>query len=80
MGSNLQKLIGDRIRAKRKAAQLSQSQLAEQSNYSNSAISAFETGERSPSLIAAFSLADNLDCSVEDFRPIAVTEQEPFDY
>lgn len=67
--NNLQKLIGDRIKAHRKAAGVSQEQLAKQINYSDSAISAFENGNRSPSLIAAFSLADNLNCSVEDFRP-----------
>ena len=64
-----QKLIGDRIRTIRKAAGVSQEQLGRRINYSDSAISAFENGDRAPSLLAAFSLADNLNCSVEDFRP-----------
>lgn len=76
MASSLQKLIGEKIRQQRKAANLSQEKLGEMVNYSDETISAFERGERSPSLYAAFSMADALDCSVEDFRP----EQKPFDY
>lgn len=76
VSGNIRKLIGERIKAKREAANLSQEKLGEQTNYSDSAIGAFERGERSPNLIAAFSMAKALDCSVEDFNP----EQEPFDY
>lgn len=76
VSNNIKKLIGKQIRAKRKALGLSQQDLAEETNYSDSAIGAFERGERSPSLYAAFSMADALNCSVEDFR----AEPEPFDY
>lgn len=77
MSGSLQKLIGERIRAQRKAANLSQEQLGKLVNYSDEAISAYERGERSPSLYAAFSMADALACSVEDFRP---EDSSPFDY
>jgi DNA-binding XRE family transcriptional regulator len=71
-----QKLIGQKIKEQRKAAKLSQEQLGKIVNYSDESISAFERGERSPNLYAAFSMADALSCSVEDFRP----EPIPFDY
>lgn len=76
MEGSLQKLIGKKIKEQRKAANLSQQQLGELVNYSDESISAFERGQRSPSLYAAFSMADALACSVEDFRP----NPEPFDY
>lgn len=74
MAGSLQRLIGQRIKAHRKAANLSQTKLGELVNYSDESISAFERGERSPTLYAAFSMADALDCTVEDFRP------QPFEY
>jgi transcriptional regulator with XRE-family HTH domain len=77
MSGSLQKLIGKKIKACRKAAKLSQEQLGGMVNYSDETISAFERGERSPTLYAAFSMADALACSVEDFRP---EESNPFDY
>lgn len=73
MGDSLQKLIGGQIRVQRKSAGLTQKELGEQANFSHQAISDYENGKRSLDIIAAFSLADNLDCSVEDFRP----EPEP---
>lgn len=76
MGGSLQKLIGDRIRVRRKSAGLTQKELGEQVNFSHQTISDYENGRRSLDIIAAFSLADNLDCSVEDFRP----DEQPFDY
>lgn len=76
MSNNIRKLIGRRIKAKREALGLSQEDLAKETNYSNSTISDFECGKRSPNLYAAFSMADALGCSTEDFRP----EPEPFDY
>lgn len=77
---SLQKLIGKQIKAKRISAGLTQKELGEQANFSHQTISKYENGERSLDIIAAFSLADNLDCSVEDFRPKQTSHHEPFDY
>ncbi|MDJ0594430.1 MAG: helix-turn-helix transcriptional regulator [Pleurocapsa sp. MO_226.B13] len=76
MSESLQKLIGQKIRQQRKAANLSQEKLGELVHYSDETISAFERGDREPGLFAAFNMAEALGCSVEDFRP----EPEPFDY
>lgn len=76
MASSLHKLIGQRIRAKRKQANFSQQELGTLVDYSDSAISAYETGDRSIPLEVAFNIAEALDCSVDDFNP----NIQPFDY
>ncbi len=78
--SILQKLVGKKVKAARKQRELSQEQLGDRTGYSDSAISAFERGDRNISLIAAFSLADELGVSVEEFRPSSGNDSNPFDY
>ncbi len=64
-----QKKLGDRIRQKRLEKNLSQQELGQAINYSTGAISYFESGERDLKAIALFTVAETLDCSVDDLNP-----------
>ena len=69
MSDTLRRILGKNIKLKRESLGLSQEELGNKINYSGSAISAFENGDREPKLIAAFHIAKVLGCSIEDFKP-----------
>ena len=58
--------IGQSIRAARLAALLKQSELAEKIGVDHSRISKYETDSRTPSLLTAVSLADELGVSLDE--------------
>ena len=77
MSDQLRRLLGKKIKQRREESGLTQKELGKAINYSFSQISKFERGDRDLDLIAAFGMAEAMDCSVEDFLP---DERNPFDY
>ena len=59
--------IGENVKAKRKAAGLSQPELAKLVNVSTSMICQIERGSKTLTLPLAVELADILSCDVKDF-------------
>jgi molybdate-binding protein/transcriptional regulator with XRE-family HTH domain len=70
--------LKNQVRARRLARPWSQAELAERAGISRAAVSAIEIGRLVPSVAAALSLAETLDCSVEDlFRSGSSQASEP---
>ena len=73
---NLQKQVGNRIRAQRKAQGLSQEHLAEQASLHPTYIGEIERGDTNPSLATLQSVADALRINIGDLIP-SPTLKEP---
>lgn len=71
MTNSPQQKLGITIKEKRRQKNLSQSELGKAIHYSRSAIAGFEQGNRELKAIALFSLAEALDCSVEELNPFS---------
>jgi transcriptional regulator with XRE-family HTH domain len=63
--------FGERLRAVRKAAGLSQAKLARRCGMDTIRISQIERGCKDPRLQTLLKLADGLGCKLDDFRPAA---------
>ena len=61
------KVIGKKIRARRKALDITQEQVAEYLDVNPSHISNIETGRAHPSLVALVNIANCLRCSIDVF-------------
>lgn len=61
------KVIGKKIRARRKALDITQEQIAEYLDVNPSHISNIETGRAHPSLVALINIANCLRCSIDVF-------------
>lgn len=66
--------IGEKIKACRKLANLTQVKLSEISGVAQSTIAQYENGYMTPSLSQAWLLADALGISVDQFRPDIITD------
>ena len=70
-------IFSKRLRAARESKKLSQNELAEKAGFQPSAISHFETGNRSPSFANLKRLADALDITVDYLLGRAEEPQNP---
>ncbi len=58
--------FGEKLREKRHARGLTQMQLAEKANVSQSVIAQFERGSKQPTIPTAKAIADALDCELSE--------------
>lgn len=61
----MRRIVGENVRAARVAAGLTQEQLAERSGFSQQYLSGLERGERNPTIVTIYELAQALDVSHE---------------
>ena len=68
--------VGARLRAARKAAGLTQNQLAAQLNITGAAYSGYESGRREPSIGRIIQIANVLRIPVSELAVVTTTEEE----